>query len=139
RVGVHAALNSCEEICERVALERQLDDDQRLLLVKRSQAVIQQGREILYAWDAAWNDAQALDNSLLQERAGRFADALEKYAAGLAAAASTPPVIELIDTAISPTLYQQEQRVMQQMARLPDWTRPALTPAEEQVQGAAQL
>lgn len=44
-----------------------------------------------------------------------------------------------IDTAISPTLYQQEQRVMQQMARLPDWTRPALTPAEEQVQGAAQL
>lgn len=139
RVGVHAALNSCEEICERVALERQLDDDQRLLLVKRSQAVIQQGREILYAWDAAWNDAQALDNSLLQERAGRFADALEKYAAGLAAAASTPPIIELIDTAISPTLYQQEQRVMQQMARLPDWTRPALTPAEEQVQGAAQL
>ena len=118
-----------------MALERQLDDDQRLLLVKRSQAVIQQGREILYAWDAA----QALDNSLLQERAGRFADALEKYAAGLAAAASTPPIIELIDTAISPTLYQQEQRVMQQMARLPDWTRPALTPAEEQVQGAAQL
>ncbi len=59
---------------------------ERALLIERSQTVIRQGRDILHAWDATWNSAQALDNALQPDRAAQFADALEKYAAGLATA-----------------------------------------------------
>ncbi|VFT71587.1 multidrug resistance protein [Escherichia coli] len=142
RIGLHAAFNACEEMCQRVALERQLDSEERALLIERSQTVIRQGRDILHAWDATWNSAQALDNALQPDRAGQFADALEKYAAGLATALSRSPQITLEETpasqAILPTLLKQEQHVCQLFARLPDWTAPALTPATEQVQGATQ-
>ena len=142
RIGLHAAFNACEEMCQRVALERQLDSEERALLIERSQTVIRQGRDILHAWDATWNSAQALDNALQPDRAGQFADALEKYAAGLATALSRSPQITLEETpasqAILPTLLKQEQHVCQLFARLPDWTAPALTPATEQAQGATQ-
>ncbi|EFY3161369.1 multidrug efflux transporter permease subunit MdtO [Shigella flexneri] len=102
RIGLHAAFNACEEMCQRVAL----------------------------------------DNALQPDRAGQFADALEKYAAGLATALSRSPQITLEETptsqAILPTLLKQEQHVCQLFARLPDWTAPALTPATEQAQGATQ-
>lgn len=52
RIGLHAAFNACEEMCQRVALERQLDSEERALLIERSQTVIRQGRDILHAWDA---------------------------------------------------------------------------------------
>lgn len=29
RIGLHAAFNACEEMCQRVALERQLDSEER--------------------------------------------------------------------------------------------------------------
>ncbi|HDV4738180.1 TPA: multidrug efflux transporter permease subunit MdtO [Escherichia coli] len=142
RIGLHAAFNACEEMCQRVVLERQLDSEERALLIERSQTVIRQGRDILHAWDATWNSAQALDNALQPDRAGQFADALEKYAAGLATALSRSPQITLEETpasqAILPTLLKQEQHVCQLFARLPDWTAPALTPAKEQAQGATQ-
>ncbi|HHL7895455.1 TPA: multidrug efflux transporter permease subunit MdtO [Escherichia coli] len=142
RIGLHAAFNACEEMCQRVALERQLDSEERALLIERSQTVIRQGRDILHAWDATWNSAQALDNALQPDRAGQFADALEKYAAGLATALSRSPQITLEETpasqAILPTLLKQEQHVCQLFVRLPDWTAPALTPATEQAQGATQ-
>lgn len=142
RIGLHAAFNACEEMCQRVALERQLDSEERALLIERSQTVIRQGRDLLHAWDATWNSAQALDNALQPDRAGQFADALEKYAAGLATALSRSPQIMLEETpasqAILPTLLKQEQHVCQLFARLPDWTAPALTPATEQAQGATQ-
>lgn len=142
RIGLHAAFNACEEMCQRVALERQLDSEERALLIERSQTVIRQGRDLLHAWDATWNSAQALDNALQPDRAGQFADALEKYAAGLATALSRSPQITLEETpasqAILPTLLKQEQHVCQLFARLPDWTAPALTPATEQAQGATQ-
>lgn len=142
RIGLHAAFNACEEMCQRVALERQLDSEERALLIERSQTVIRQGRDILHAWDATWNSAQALDNALQPDRAAQFADALEKYAAGLATALSRSPQITLEETpasqAILPTLLKQEQHVCQLFARLPDWTAPALTPATEQAQGATQ-
>ena len=87
-------------------------------------------------------EALALDNALQPDRAGQFADALEKYAAGLATALSRSPQITLEETpasqAILPTLLKQEQHVCQLFARLPDWTAPALTPATEQAQGATQ-
>ncbi|HAJ8348809.1 TPA: fusaric acid resistance family protein [Escherichia coli] len=87
-------------------------------------------------------EALALDNALQPDRAGQFADALEKYAAGLATALSRSPQITLEETpasqAILPTLLKQEQHVCQLFARLPDWTAPALTPAKEQAQGATQ-
>lgn len=35
-----------------MALERQLDSEERALLIERSQTVIRQGRDILHAWDA---------------------------------------------------------------------------------------
>lgn len=73
-------------MCQRVALERQLDSEERALLIERSQTVIRQGRDLLHARDATRNSAQALDNALQPDRAGQFADALEKYAAGLATA-----------------------------------------------------
>ncbi len=41
--GLHAAFNACEEMCQRVALERQLDSEERALLIERSQTVIRQG------------------------------------------------------------------------------------------------
>jgi len=119
RIGCHAALNACEEMGERVALEQQLNDEARRLLLARSKAVIHQGREILYGCDGALTPEPAL------------AEALESYAAGLASGSSTPPVR---DTP-SP-LSEQAQRVMQQIARLPDWTRPAPIAAGEQAQGA---
>lgn len=68
-------------MCQRVVLERQLDSEERALLIERSQTVIRQGRDILHAW-MPLNSAQALDNALQPDRAGQFADALEKYAAG---------------------------------------------------------
>lgn len=142
RISLHAAFNACEEMCQRVVLERQLDSEERALLIERSQTVIRQGRDILHAWDATWNSAQALDNALQPDRAGQFADALEKYAAGVATALSHSPQITLEETsasqAILPTLLKQEQHVCQLFARLPDWTAPALTPATEQAQGATQ-
>ncbi len=77
-------------------------------MIERSQTVIRQGRDILHAWDATWNQAQALDNALQPDRAAQFADALEKYAAGLATALSRSPQITLEETpasqAILPTL-----------------------------------
>ncbi len=75
RIGLHAAFNACEEMCQRVALERQLDSEERALLIERSQTVIRQGRDILHAWDATRNSAQALDNALQPDRAAQFADA----------------------------------------------------------------
>lgn len=52
RIGLHAAFNACEEMCQRVALERQLDSEERALLIERSQTVIRQGRDLLHARDA---------------------------------------------------------------------------------------
>lgn len=142
RIGLHAAINACEEMCQRVALERQLDNSERALLVERSQTVIRQSRDLLHAWDATWNSAQALDHALQPDRASQFAEALEKYSTGLATTISHSPVIALEETpasqAILPTLLKQEQHVCQLIAHLPDWTAPALTPATEQAQGATQ-
>ncbi len=59
-------------MCQRVALERQLDSEERALLIERSQTVIRQGRDILHAWDATWNSAQALDNALQPDRAAQL-------------------------------------------------------------------
>lgn len=142
RIGLHAAFNASEEMCERVALERQLDDEERALLVDRAQTVIRVGRDLLHAWDNTWNSALAMDNALQPDRASQFADALEKYIAGLASASSQSPLITLEELPASqvalPTLVKQEQHVCQLINRLPDWTAPALTPATEQAQGATQ-
>ena len=74
RIGCHAAFNASEEMCERVALERHFSADERDRLVSHSEAVIRQGREMLYAWDKH-PDA---------EHAAALADALDAYASGLA-------------------------------------------------------
>src|SRR5699024_6021939 len=133
---------ACEEMCDRVALERQLDAEERVALVVRAQSIIRQGRDILHAWDVTWNSAQIMDNALQPDRASQFADALEKYTAGLATASSRPPQITAEEITASQaafsTLEKQEQHVCQLIARLPDWTAPALTPATEQAQGATQ-
>lgn len=121
RIGCHAAFNACEEMTERVALERQLDDDERSQLLTRSRDIIRQGRDMLYAWDNAPAPAPQL------------AESLEQYAAGLTNGTSVPPVIPQEN---SSTLSEQAQCVMQQIACLPDWTRPASTCAGEQAQGA---
>lgn len=117
RIGCHAAFNACEEMRERVALERQLDHDNRRQLLARSEAAIHQGREILYRCDGIATPEAPL------------AEALELYAAGLAQSAPS-------DRDATTTLSEQAQCVMQQIARLPDWTRPASTAAGEQAQGA---
>ncbi len=123
RIGLHAAFNACEEMCQRVALERQLDSEERALLIERSQTVIRQGRDILHAWDATWNSAQALDNALQPDRAAQFADALEKYAAGLATALSRSPQITLEETpasqAILPTLLSGVRRLSGRRTQFP--------------------
>lgn len=121
RIGCHAAFNSCEEMCERVALERQLPADSRRRLLNNSRAVIRQGRAILYAWD----NAPAPDP--------RLAEALEQYAANLSAGLSVAP--DFADE-IASLSSEQAQKVMQQIVRLPDWTRPAAASAGEQTQGA---
>lgn len=121
RIGCHAAFNACEEMCDRVALERQLNDEERALLLKRSKAVIRQGREILYS------------NNNMPAPEPTLAAAVEQYAAGIAAASSTPPTASL--DALS-TLSEPAQRAMQQIARLPDWTGSAIAVAGEQAQGA---
>lgn len=121
RIGCHAAFNACEEMCDRVALERQLNDEERALLLARSKAVIRQGREILYA------------NNNMPTPEPALAAAVEQYAAGIATASSTPPTASL--DALS-TLSEPAQRAMQQIARLPDWTGSAIAVAGEQAQGA---
>ena len=121
RIGCHAAFNACEEMCDRVALERQLNDEERALLLARSKAVIRQGREILYA------------NNNMPTPEPALAAAVEQYAAGIATASSPPPTASL--DALS-TLSEPAQRAMQQIARLPDWTGSAIAVAGEQAQGA---
>lgn len=121
RIGCHAAFNTCEEMCDRVALERQLNDEERALLLARSKAVIRQGREILYS------------NNNMPAPESALAESVEQYAAGIASASSIPPTASL--DALS-TLSEPAQRAMQQIARLPDWTGPAITVAGEQAQGA---
>ncbi|AOI28815.1 TPA: multidrug efflux transporter permease subunit MdtO [Citrobacter freundii] len=140
RIGLHATFNACDEMCERVALERQLPGDERMALIQRSQRVIHLGRDILYAWDTTRNDAPTLDNAVLLESATHLADALEKYAADLATASSLPPSIENLSPSqdILPTLPKQERCIIQQITCLPDWTHPTLIPASEQEQGTSQ-
>lgn len=140
RIGLHATFNACDEMCERVALERQLPGDERIALIQRSQRVIHLGRDILYTWDATRNDAPTLDNAVLLESATHLADALEKYAADLATASSLPPSIENLSPSqdILPTLPKQERCIIQQITCLPDWTHPTLIPASEQEQGTSQ-
>ena len=50
RIGLHAAFNTCEEMRQRVVLERQLDSEERALPIERSQTVPRLGRDILHAW-----------------------------------------------------------------------------------------
>lgn len=118
RIGCHAAFNACEEMRERVALERQLNDDDRHQLLARSDAVIHHGREILYRCDG------------LSQPEPPLAETLEHYAAGLASNSTSS------DRDTPSTLSEQAQCVMQQIARLPDWNHPAHTAAGEQAQGA---
>lgn len=121
RIGCHAAFNACEEMCDRVALERQLNDEERALLLARSKSVIRQGRELLYA------------NNNMSTPEPAIAAAVEQYAAGIATASCPPPTASL--NALS-TLSEPAQRAMQQIARLPDWTDSAIAVAGEQAQGA---
>ncbi|WP_052281862.1 multidrug efflux transporter permease subunit MdtO [Kluyvera genomosp. 1] len=121
RIGCHAAFNACEEMCDRVTLERQLDNDQRNSLLALSRSTLQCGREILYA-----SDGTTMPNPSL-------AQALEQYAAGLENGEATPLSLP---SEMSSTLPAQTQRVIRQIASLPDWTRPATTIAENQAQGA---
>ncbi|MBV8041058.1 multidrug efflux transporter permease subunit MdtO [Pluralibacter sp.] len=143
RVGLHAAFNACEEASERVALERQIVTAERELLLQRTQSILHHGREILYTWDETRNDdLQAQDQAVIQDRANHLAGLLEKYAADLTCAASQAPVIALEETPASlsrlPECVKQEQRVGLLITQLPDWSTPALSPATEQAQGAAQ-
>ena len=119
RIGCHAAFNACEDMRERVALERQLNDEERSQLLSRSEVALHQGREILYACDGV-----LMPEPLL-------ADTLEQYAAGMANGSGTPSTRDT-----SSTVSEQAQRVMQQIVRLPDWTRPAPAAAGKQAQGA---
>lgn len=141
RIGFLATISGCEEICERVALERHLDADERIRLVNYGQQVIHQGREILYAWETTWEHTGMLDDEAQQARAARFADALEKYAQGLTGGTSSPPDIALSSSSLEKLSGsdKQEQCVMQQMIRLPDWTHTDQSPAREPVQGVSQL
>lgn len=124
RIGLHAAFNASEEMYERVALERQLAGAEREALLQRAKGVITLGREIIHTWDNTGI------NSLTPERVNQLAGALEFYAAGL------PQHTSLSPTLVMSELNQQEQRVMQLIASLPDWTSPTLTPATQHVQGA---
>lgn len=116
RIGCHVAFNACEEMCERVALERQLDEDDRLSLLARSQDVIQRGREILYGWDSA------------ETPVPRLSEALDKYATALASGSVALPVLS---DDISPALSEQAQCVVQQIVHLPHWTHPAMAAKEQ--------
>ncbi len=142
RIGLHAAFNACEEMCQRVALERQLDSEERALLIERSQTVIRQGRDLLHAWDATgtrrrrWiTHYSRTEQVSLPTLWKNTLPVWQPHSAG-------SPQITLEETpasqAILPTLLKQEQHVCQLFARLPDWTAPALTPATEQAQGATQ-
>ncbi|EGO0031643.1 hypothetical protein IS396_001670 [Salmonella enterica] len=103
-------------MCERVALERQLDEDDRLSLLARSQDVIQRGREILYGWDSA------------ETPVPRLSEALDKYATALASGSVALPVLS---DDISPALSEQAQCVVQQIVHLPHWTHPAMAAKEQ--------
>lgn len=121
RIGCHAAFNACDEMSERVALERQLPKDERATLLAHSQAVIHQGREILYAWDNA------------PEPEPRLAEALDQYSAALANNGNATPT----DIKFSSTLSEPALRVGQHITHLPDWTHPAQISAGELTQGAS--
>lgn len=105
RIGCHAAFHASEEMCERVALERHFSADERDRLVSHSEAVIRQGREMLYAWDKH-PDA---------EHAAALADALDAYASGLAQNGSITPTL-------SPAA--RDNPTAQHLTLLPDWSNP---------------
>lgn len=105
RIGCHAAFNASEEMCERVALERHFSADERDRLVSHSEAVIRQGREMLYAWDKH-PDA---------DHAAALADALDAYASGLAQNGSITPTL-------SPAA--RDNPTAQHLTLLPDWSNP---------------
>ncbi len=118
-------------MCQRVALERQLDSEERALLIERSQTVIRQGRDILHALGCNLGTRRRrwITHYSRTEQVS-LPTPLEKYAAGLATALSRSPQITLEETpasqAILPTLLKQEQHVCQLFARLPDWTAPGI-------------
>ncbi|MEO3992095.1 multidrug efflux transporter permease subunit MdtO [Pseudocitrobacter cyperus] len=116
RIGCHAAFNASEEMCERVALERHLPADERDRLVRHSQAVILQGREILYAWDSQPNAPHA----------AALADALDAYASSLPQGNSPTPIL-------SPTA--RGNPAAQHITLLPDWSNPP-PPEAMRAQGA---
>ena len=116
RIGCHAAFNASEEMCERVALERHFSADERDRLVSHSEAVIRQGREMLYAWDKH-PDA---------EHAAALADALDAYASGLAQNGSITPTL-------SPAA--RDNPTAQHITLLPDWSNPP-PPEAARAQGA---
>lgn len=130
RIGLHVAFNSCEEMCDRVALEHQLVTQERSQIVQRCRDVIKNGREIMYAWDACW-----LTDEKLPEHAAQLATLLETYAASLIN--GTSPLPEIPDQLLS-TLSRQERCVMQLIAHLPGQTLPFSTNAGAQPQGATQ-
>ena len=105
RIGCHAAFNASEEMCDRVALERHFSADERDRLVSHSEAVIRQGREMLYAWDKH-PDA---------DHAAALADALDAYARGLAQNGSITPTL-------SPAA--RDNPTAQHLTLLPDWSNP---------------
>lgn len=121
RIGCHAAFNACEEMHDRVALERQLNHAERGHLLTQSRDTLQRGREILYGWDNAPAPLPSL------------AEALEQYATRLTNGEAVPPSLP---NKISSTESEQAQCVMRQIASLPDWTHPAPIVAGEQAQGA---
>ncbi|ECG8591738.1 multidrug efflux transporter permease subunit MdtO [Salmonella enterica subsp. salamae] len=126
RIGCHAAFNACEEMCERIALEYQLTAEERARLIADSQAVIKQGRDILYRWDTMPSDTQA----------EHMAQALEQYAAGLTNRTSRSPALAL---AAASALPEQERAIVHLLSCLPDWTAPEHTPAENPQQGTTPL
>jgi len=140
RIGFMAAIHSCEEMCDRVALERHLPVDERVRLISRGRQVIRQGREILDTWDASWNLSGVLEGEEHNARAARFADALEKYAGSLATGSGSPVKLSLSSGTQQriPELDTLEQRLMQQLSCLPDWRRQAQLSADQQEQGATQ-
>jgi Predicted membrane protein len=127
RIGLHVAFNACEEMCNRVALESHLDNDERHQLIQRSRAVLRHGREILHTWDAAW-----LVEHPSPEHAAFIAAALEAYAASLTNGENIPTTQEPL------TLHKQEHLVMQQIACLPTWNTLTPEAVGEQAQGATQ-
>jgi multidrug resistance protein MdtO len=131
RMACSEALNTCEAMVERVALEINLQPAIRHNLLHASRGVLTQSRLIVATWDVLRDELIARNDEWpdapgLQAWCAHTAQVLNRYADGLSAdplAAGAAGSLALVPPArMTLRLAAQEADFANQISALPDWT-----------------